>query len=137
MGFKEFYKKMKLFQSLLTADGVKKILKEKEELFEENEIIDTNKFLVLANNNDSLSLIVFTDKRAYKLYAEDKAVLNWTKPINELILAKKANINPIKIDENGPYDIYIFPFVGSKKYKVQKTLFFNKSFVDSFNEMLE
>lgn len=138
MRFKLFMKKSKDIQTLLSTEGVINLLTEKEETFDNKiENINSNYFLPIVNTGYELSLLVFGNENIYKIFYDEKPVLNWTTPIKQAINAKTNNINPIKIDEDNIFDIFIFPIVGNKKYKIQKSLFYKKSFVDTYNEMLD
>lgn len=137
MRFKMFYKKTKIIEALQTSEGVLEFLRTNSKKFSLDESLDSNQILPIVNDGTKLSLLVFTSKNIYKIYCEDDVVINWTLSIPDAKAIKAAKINPIKVKSGPIFDLYIFPFVGERRYKVQRSLFVKKSFIDAYSEMLD
>lgn len=133
-----FYTRAKIIEHLLTEEGVIEFLKEREETFNsEAESINAEKILPIVNSGNELSLLVFGESHIFKIYCGEALKLNWSVDISVARAAKNAKINPIKIESDDVFDIFIFPYIGEKRYKVQRSLFIKNPFVETYNEMLE
>lgn len=121
---KEFYFGMRDFKSTTTENDIKELLKLSEK-YTGDEIVSPRRLIVLFEDNEQRSLLVFTNKRVYKIFDdrdERKPVFNWSLPLDEFKeLINSAGV--IYFPNNKDLEYIIFPNKPDKRYKFEKIRF--------------